>query len=117
MSISHYSAAAVEMLGLHTSKFGAEHLYRRNIFDVLSDVLSPWSSSRWKSYKATIKESIAKGKAISMDFKLLAPTEGSVVGKTEERYVGHWTPCKDLHGVTAYVVLVIAPSLNTKPST
>lgn len=57
-----------------------------------------------------------KGKAVSVEMGLLTGLEtrrGGFAGirerRVEERYVGHWTPMKDVQGKTGLVILTIAP--------
>lgn len=118
MSIAHYSPALFDYMGVDDQK---QRLFHRDVFDLLSRLPSSWSQSEWRTYKHSVKEHIAKGRAVSLDFVLSPKLEANgptirsrASPPTEVRYVSHWTPCKDVQGTTAYVTLIIAPSHSSR---
>jgi phototropin len=107
------------MLCLNLPNGGIAPIFNKDIFKILSEHSS--SSSTHKALKVTVKESIRKGNAISVELGLMTGMEirrggftaiaDRKVGRAEERYVSHWTPLKDEEGRTTWVVLTIAPKM------
>ncbi len=86
-------------------------LFREDIFRVLGDI----SPSISKAFRSLVKDSISKGKAVSVDLEL-STKDGREstprgISKTPnvEHYVTHWTPIKDQNGKTKFIVLIISP--------
>jgi hypothetical protein len=105
------------MLCLNLPNGGIAPIFSKDIFKVLSEY--SLSSSVQKDLRATVRESLRKGNAVSVELGLLTGMEEkrsgfSIMGdrkavRTEEKYVSHWTPLKDDEGRTSWVVLTIAP--------
>jgi phototropin len=68
-----------------------------------------------KNLRATVRELIRRGAAVSVELGLTTGMETkrsgfSIMGdkkviRTEEKYVSHWTPLKDEEGRSSWVVL------------
>jgi len=117
LSVQFYSASILDLLGLHVPNGSISPIYNKDIFRVLSDH-SPNCVS--KGFKATVREEIRKGKAVSVETGLLTGYEevvtrgifggsGTNVKRVEEGYVCHFTPLKDEISRIRWVVLSIAP--------
>lgn len=115
MTISHYSPSVIDLLCLHLPNGAIAPVYGKDIFKVLGDHATDQAVPR--RYKTTVKESIAKGKAVSLDLGLLTGVVSkkgwrgheAKLQRAEEKYVTHWTPLKDEEARTGYIVLTIAP--------
>lgn len=117
LTISFFSPGVVDMLCLNLPNGGIASIYHKDIFKVLGEHAT--SSSMHKSLKNTVRDNIRRGTAVSVELGLLTGTETRRSGFTaiterrgaraEEKYVSHWTPCKDEEGRTSYVILTIAP--------
>ena len=113
LSIAHYSSSAGDLLRSSRTHGTSERIVNEDIFKLLAE-RSPSSSSVMKSYKKTVTDLLAEGKAVSVDIELVVEEKARNLmptgpgGKTEGRLISHWTPCKDEEGRTKYVVLVLA---------
>lgn len=114
-SVAHYSTSADDLLRLSRTQGTTERIMNEDIFKVLAE-RSPSSSTVMKSYKKTVTDLLAQGKAVSVDIDVTVE-ERAVnamptwpVIKTNRRLVSHWTPCKDEEGRAKYVVLILAES-------
>ncbi|THZ99383.1 hypothetical protein D6C82_05194 [Aureobasidium pullulans] len=113
LSIAHYSSSAGDLLRSNRTHGTSERIVNEDIFKLLAE-RSPSSSSVMKSYKKTVTDLLAEGKAVSVDIELVVEEKARNLmptgpgGKTEGRLISHWTPCKDEEGRTKYVVLVLA---------
>jgi PAS domain S-box-containing protein len=130
--IQHYSPGIIDMLCLTLPNGSIAPIFNKDIFRVLAEH-SP-SSSVLKTFKQTVRDSISKGKAVSVETGLLTGYEerkersgfGRYLGggegrgeggagrgwvRVEEKYVTHWTPLKDEEGRTRWVVTTIAPKI------
>ncbi|THZ00932.1 hypothetical protein D6C93_03572 [Aureobasidium pullulans] len=113
LSIAHYSSSAGDLLRSSRTHGTSERIVNEDIFKLLAE-RSPSSSSVMKSYKKTVTDLLAEGKAVSVDIELVVEEKARNLmptgpgGKTEGRLISHWTPCKDGEGRTKYVVLVLA---------
>lgn len=127
LTIQHYSPGIIDMLCLNLPNGSIAPIFQKDIFRVLAEH-SPPSSSVLKTFKATVRDAISKGKAVSVETGLLTGYEerkersgfGRMLGdrgdgrglvRVEEKYVTHWTPLKDEEGRTRWVVLTIAPKV------
>ncbi len=105
------------MLCLNLPNGGIAPISDKDIFKVLAEYSLP--SSVQKNLRNTVRESIRKGAALSVELGLMTGIETkrsgfSIIGerkvvRTEEKYISHWTPLKDEEGNTSWVVLTIAP--------
>ena len=114
LTISHYSPSTIDLLGLNLPNGGVASIFDKDIFKVLA--AQSQSSSSHKAIKSTVRESVRKGVAVSLEMELLTGTETRKSGvlaarerRVEEKFVGHWTPVKDEEGAVGFVVLTIAP--------
>jgi hypothetical protein len=120
LAIKHYSLGVIDMLCLNLPNGGIAPIYNKDIFKVLAEHSSSASSSAAKSFKATVRDALRGGKAVSVETGLLtgfeerkgttwfgAQQEG--LRRVEEKYVTHWTPLKDEEGRVRWAVLTIAP--------
>lgn len=113
LSIAHYSSSAGDLLRSSRTHGTSERIVNEDIFKLLAE-RSPSSSSVMKSYKKTVTDLLAEGKAVSVDIELVVEEKARNLmptgpgGKTEGRLISHWTPCKDEEGRPKYVVLVLA---------
>jgi len=104
------------MLCLNLPNGGTAPIFK-DIFKVLAE--NTMSSSLQKTLRATVRESITRGNAVSVELGLMTGMETKKGGfgimgdrkivRTEEKYVSHWTLMKDEEGRTSWVVLTIAP--------
>lgn len=109
MKVSHYSASVEPVLSPPLPNDDYVPIYHWDIFKAIAERSPPGASSTMKSFKTTVHERIAKGKAVSIELNLLDGAKSMGLMPREKSYVTHWTPCKDVEGRTKYVVLVISP--------
>lgn len=110
------------MLNLNLPNGLVAPIVDKDIFKVLTEH-SPSSVPR--NFKAAVKEGIKAGRAVSVETALMTGIEeikksqGIFGGtsanrekgwkKAEEKYICHFTPCKDEMGRVGWVVLTVAP--------
>jgi hypothetical protein len=124
LNIQHYSPGIIDMLCLNLPNGGIAPIYNKDIFKVLSEHASSSSSSSsaFKALRASVRDALGVGRAVSVETGLLtgfeerkgpgwfgAKEEG--LRRVEERYVTHWTPLKDEDARVKWVVLTIAPKV------
>ncbi|KAF4631866.1 hypothetical protein G7Y89_g6263 [Cudoniella acicularis] len=119
--IQHYSPGVIDMLCLNLPNGGIVPIYNKDIFKVLSDHASSSSSSSIsRTFKQTVRDALARGRAVSVEAGLLTGFAERKGGgwfcgdrerlmRVEEGYVTHWTPLKDEEGRVRWVVLTIVP--------
>lgn len=126
LTVQHYSPGVIDMLCLNLPNGTIAPIFGRDIFPVLSaHSASLASHNTFKAFKATVTNAIVRGNAVSVETGLLTGieekktggwfgaggAEKSVLKRTEERYITHWTPLKDELGQVGWVVLTVAPKL------
>ncbi|TGO55949.1 hypothetical protein BCON_0084g00170 [Botryotinia convoluta] len=120
--VKYFSPGIVDMLNLNLPNGLVAPIIDKDIFKVLTEH-SPSSVPR--TFKNAVKEGIKAGRAVSVETGLLTGIEeikksqGIFGGTTanrekgwkraEEKYVCHFTPCKDEMGRVGWVVLTVAP--------
>jgi hypothetical protein len=117
LTISFYSAGVIDILCLNLPNGGIAPIFNKDIFKILGEHSS--SSSFHKSLKNTVRDNIKRGAAVSVELGLLTGPETRRSGFTaiterkvtraEQKYVSHWTPCKDEEGRVSFVIMTIAP--------
>ncbi|KAG0649428.1 Root phototropism 1 [Hyphodiscus hymeniophilus] len=128
LTIQHYSPGVIDMLGLNLPNGSIAPIFNKDIFRILVEH-SPPSTSVAKNFKTRVRDSISRGKAVSIELAMLTGYEerkersglGRMLGdrgdsgrglvRVEEQYATHWTPLKDEEGRTGWVVLTIAPKM------
>ncbi|QSZ33691.1 hypothetical protein DSL72_005262 [Monilinia vaccinii-corymbosi] len=124
LTVKYYSPGLVDMLGLSLPNGGVASIFDKDIFKLLTDH-SPASVPR--TFRNAVKDGLRVGKAVSVETGLLTGIEEVKKSqgifsatsadrergwkRAEERYVCHFTPCKDEGGRVAWVVLIIAPKI------
>ncbi len=124
--VEHYSTGVIDMLGLNLPNGGTVPVFGKDIFRVLLEYSSP-SSSVAKAVRGTVIGALKELRAVSVEVGLLTGLEEKKKKKSgffssgsssrtedgwkrrEEKFVTHWTPCKDEDGAVQLVVLIIAP--------
>lgn len=111
------------MLGLNLPNGDVAPIVDKDIFKVLTEH-SPSSVPR--TFKSVVKDGMKAGRAVSVETGLLTGIEESkksqgIFGgatdrergwkRAEEKYVCHFTPCKDEEGNVKWVVLTVAPKI------
>ncbi|CAG8979037.1 hypothetical protein HYALB_00011607 [Hymenoscyphus albidus] len=124
LTIQHYSPGVIDMLCLNLPNGNVIPIYNKDIFKVLAD----YTASPTSHFRDRVKENMRRGGAVSLEIGFLTgyaekkggglasgkswfrgTSRDALGGRTEERYVTHWTPLKDVGGRTKRVVLTIAP--------
>lgn len=102
-SIQHYSPGMADILNL--SKRAAKEIIGLNVFKILSQhcIALP------KEFRSKVQQSLKTGQHISASIKLSTPS--SAQKDQEDRFFSHWTPTKDEHGQTKYVVMTLSSTL------
>ncbi|APA06158.1 hypothetical protein sscle_01g009280 [Sclerotinia sclerotiorum 1980 UF-70] len=124
LTVKFYSPGIVDMLGLNLPNGEVAPIVDKDIFKILTEH-SPSSVPR--TFKTVVKEGIKAGRAVSIETSLLTGIEeirksqgifgGATIDRergwkrAEEKYVCHFTPCKDEEGRVAWVVLTVAPKM------
>ncbi|KAG9850929.1 hypothetical protein KCU98_g3067, partial [Aureobasidium melanogenum] len=114
-SVAHYSTSANDLLRLSRTQGTTERIMNEDIFKVLAE-RSPSSSTVMKSWKKTVTDLLAQGKAVSVDIDVIVEERAGnamptwPVIKSGRCLVTHWTPCKNKEGQAKYVVLILAES-------
>ena len=115
--ITYFSPGVIDLLCLNLPNGGAVPIFGKDIFKILSEHTQ--STSTHKALKNTVNQFLKKGNAVSLELGLMTGMEsrrGGFTsmsdrrgGRSEEKYVSHWTPLKDEEGRVTWVVLTIAP--------
>lgn len=103
-AISHYSLGIVDILGI-TNK-SSHDFVGSNIFKFLAQ----HTTALPREYKSKVKDALKHGQAISASINLFT-LRSLARSKGDDKFFTHWTPCKDEHGVVAYVVVTLSSTL------
>ncbi|KAA8574671.1 hypothetical protein EYC84_003921 [Monilinia fructicola] len=122
--VKYYSPGIIDLLGLNLPNGAIASIVEKDIFKLLTEH-SPSSVPR--TFKNVVKEGMRAGTAVSVETGLLTGIEevkksqgifgGATVDRergwkrAEEKYVCHFTPCKDEEGRVKWVILTVAPKI------
>ncbi|KAK8041689.1 hypothetical protein PG993_006212 [Apiospora rasikravindrae] len=65
--------------------------------------------SKETDYRSRVRVAVRNGNPISVEIRL--QTRRSALYRGDERFVTHWTPLKDEHSATEWVVITLAPTM------
>ncbi|KAH8774439.1 hypothetical protein F5883DRAFT_412405 [Diaporthe sp. PMI_573] len=115
LPVAFCSAAVMDSLNNGSTQKCLADIIGYNVFKVLSE--SGNSPSINKSFKATVRASIAEGRSAKLDLtlngnNLRRPRGLSLSRKSSGDFVSYWTPLKDGHRATRFVVVVLIPDVS-----
>jgi hypothetical protein len=99
LAINFYSPGVIDMLCLNPRE--DLNFVGNNIFKVLIQ----HTPNMPRDFKSRVKNSLRGGRAVSADINLV--TKKSAIHRSSERFATHWTPLKDEHAATGYVVVTL----------
>lgn len=65
--------------------------------------------SKETDYRSRVRTAVRGGNPISVEIRL--QTRRSALYRGDERFITHWTPLKDEHSATEWVVITLAPTM------
>ncbi len=72
--------------------------------------LAQHTTSLPREFKVKVKSALKIGQAISASINLLT-LRSLTASRSDDKFFTHWTPTKDEHGATVYVILTLSSAL------